>query len=92
MIKALDTIETNRMSLKTTEIQKTMAEKVKISTFNQPIEKMPSVDCLWIPIFAGKDAARMTSIAASTNKLCGKAIERVLKSGDFKGKLGETLV
>ena len=92
MIKALDTIETKRMSLKTTEIQKTMAEKVKISTFNQPIEKMPSVDCLWIPIFAGKGAARMTGIAASMNKLCGKAIERVLKSGDFKGKLGETLV
>ena len=34
----------------------------------------------------------MTGIAASINKLCEKAIERVLKSGDFKGKLGETLV
>ena len=40
MIKALDTIETKRMNLKTTEIQKTTAEKVKISTFNQPIEKI----------------------------------------------------
>ena len=29
MIKSLDTIETKRMSLKTTEIQKTMAEKVQ---------------------------------------------------------------
>ena len=65
---------------------------MKISAFNQPIEKIPSVDCLWIPIFAGKGAARMTSIAASVNKLCEKTIERVLKSGDFKGKLGETLV
>ena len=34
----------------------------------------------------------MTGIAASVNKLCEKIIERVLKSGDFKGKLGETLV
>ena len=34
----------------------------------------------------------MTGIAASVNKLCEKTIERVLKSGDFKGKLGETLV
>ena len=39
MIKALDTIEQRRMSSKTTEIQKTIAEKVKISIFNQPIEK-----------------------------------------------------
>ena len=92
MINALDTIETKRMSSKVTEIQKTIAEKVKISTFNQPIEKIPSVDCLWIPIFAEKGAARMTGIAACIDKLCGKIIERVLKSGDFKGKLGETLV
>ena len=40
MIKALDTIRTKRVSSKTTEIQKTTAEKVKISTFNQPIEKI----------------------------------------------------
>ena len=92
MINALDTIETKRMSSEITEIQKTIAEKVKISTFNQPIEKIPSVDCLWIPIFAEKGAARMTGIAACIDKLCGKIIERVLKSGDFKGKLGETLV
>ena len=38
MIKALDTIGTKRISSKTSEIQKTTAEKVKISTFNQPIE------------------------------------------------------
>ena len=92
MIKALDTIGTKRMNSKTTEIQKTIAEKVKITAFNQPIDRIPSVDCLWIPIFAEKRAARMTGIAASVNKLSGKTIERVLKSGDFNGKLGETLV
>ena len=92
MIKLVDTIGTKRINSKTSEIQKTTAEKVKISAFNQPIEKTPPVDCLWIPIFAGKGVARMTSIAASVNKLCEKTIERVLKSGDFKGKLGETLV
>lgn len=92
MIKALDTIRTKRVSSKTTKTQRTTAEKVRISAFNQPFEKTPSVDCLWIPIFAGKGVARMTSIAASLNKLCEKTIERVLKSGDFNGKLGETLV
>ena len=92
MIKALDTIRTKRVSLKTTKTQRTTAEKVKISAFNQPFEKTPAVDCLWIPIFAGKGVARMTGIAASLNKLCEKTIERVLKSGDFNGKLGETLV
>ena len=76
MIKALDTIGTKRMNSKTTEIQKTIAEKVKITAFNQPIDRIPSVDCLWIPIFADKRAARMTGIAASVNKLSGKTIER----------------
>ena len=92
MIKLVDTIGTKRISSKTSEIQKTTAEKVKISAFNQPIEKTPPVDCLWIPIFAGKGVARMTDIATSVNKLCEKIIEQVLKSGDFNGKLGETLV
>ena len=92
MIKALDTIGINGVNSKTTETQKTIAERVKISAFNQPFDKTPSVDCLWIPIFAEKGVARMTGVASSVNKLCGKTIERVLKSGEFKGKLGETLV
>ena len=69
MIKALDTIRTKRVNSKTAEIQRTTAEKVKISAFNQPIDKIPSVDCLWIPIFAGKGAARMTGVSASVNNV-----------------------
>jgi len=80
------------VTLKNAEMYKTVAEKLKISSFNQPIDKISSIDCIWIPLFSGKNVAKMTNVATSVNNFSQKAIERVLKSGDFTGKLGETLL
>ena len=76
MIKALDTIETKRMSLKTTGMQKTMAEKVK-SQLSINLLKKCRLLIVFGYLYLQERRSRMTGIAASMNKLCGKAIERV---------------
>ena len=50
------------------------------------IEKV-ATDCLVVPVW-GKSA--LTTEASHLDKVSGKALSTVIKSGDFSGKLGET--